>query len=146
MFGLDTTETILLVLLLMIIAFGISRWTERRNVARIYVGLDHITPIDVQVRAHDLIEAGKFRDAVTLIRKESQVTRQTAEEVAEILRDGGVLPGFPMFDETGLPTKVRKLIEAGSRKEAIFLARSTEDMSQNEAEAFVNSLSQDLTT
>jgi hypothetical protein len=112
-------------------------------VVRIYVGLDHITPVDVQVRAHDLIEAGRFRDAVELIRKKSEVSRRTAVEVAEVLRAGGVLPGFPVFDEGDLSTRVRKLIEAGSRKEAIFLARSTEDMSQSEAEAFVDSLSRE---
>ncbi|MGV9384377.1 hypothetical protein ACWDRB_51780 [Nonomuraea sp. NPDC003707] len=143
MFGLDAVESILLVLLLVIIGIGISRWMGRRKVVRIYVGLDHITPVGVQVRAHDLIEADRFRDAVELIRKESQVSRQTAVEVAEVLRAGGVLPGFPVFDEGDLSTRVRKLIEAGSRKEAVFLVRSTEDMSQPEAEAFVDSLSRE---
>jgi hypothetical protein len=45
-----------------------------------------------------------------------------------------------MLGEDDLPTKVRKLIEAGSRKEAVFLVRSTEDMSRSEAEAFVDAL------
>ncbi|MFI7133953.1 hypothetical protein ACIBQ1_50330 [Nonomuraea sp. NPDC050153] len=136
-------ESILLVLLLLIIGIEIRRWIGRRKVVRIYVGLDHITPVDVQVRAHDLMEAGKFRGAVELIRKESQVSRRTAVEVAQVLRDGGVLPGFPVFDDGDLSTRVRKLIEAGNRKEAVFLARSTEDISQSEAEAFVDSLSRE---
>lgn len=146
MFDLDTVELLLLILLLLIIGIGIARWMGRRKVARMYVGLDHITPVDVQVRAHDLIETGKFRDAVELIHKESQVSRRTAMEVAEVLRAGGVLPGFPVFDEGDLSTRVRKLIEAGSRKETIFLAQSTEDMSQAEAEAFVDSLSREPNT
>ncbi|MEV4802784.1 hypothetical protein AB0K18_22460 [Nonomuraea sp. NPDC049421] len=97
--------------------------------------------MDVQVRAHDLIEEGRFHDAVDLIRKESQVSGPTALEVAKVLRAGEVLPGFPMFDEDDLLTRVRKLIDAGHRKQAVFLVRSTEDMSQSEAEAFVDSLS-----
>ncbi|GGO62638.1 hypothetical protein [Nonomuraea cavernae] len=143
MFGLETVESILLVLLLLVIGIGINRWIGRRKVVRIYIGLDHITPVDVQVRAHDLIEAGKFRGAVELIRKESQVSRRTAVEAAQVLRDGGILPGFPVFDDGDLSTRVRKLIKAGNRKEAVFLVRSTEDMSQSEAEAFVDSLSRE---
>ena len=146
MFGMNSMESFLLVTLLVLIGIGISRWIARLKVARIYVGLDHMTPVDVQVRAHDLIEAGRFRDAVTLIRKESQVSRATAMEVAEILRDGGVLPGFPVFDEDDLPAKVRKLLDTGSRKEAIFLTRSTEPMTAPEAEAFVNALSREPNT
>ncbi|GAA1748381.1 hypothetical protein ACBR40_12545 [Nonomuraea sp. AD125B] len=140
MFGLDTEESLLLILLLMIVGTGISRWAARRKVAQIYIGLDHITPVGVQVRAHDLIEAGRFRDAVKLVRKESQVSRRTAVEVANVLRDGGVLPGFPVFDQGDLSAQVRALIAAGSRKEAVFLVRTTEDMSQAEAEAFIDSL------
>jgi hypothetical protein len=141
MFGLDALESILLVLLLVILGLGISRWMGQRKASRIYVGLDLMTPVDVQVRAHDLIEAGRFHDAVDLIRKESQVSGPTALEVAKVLRAGGVLPGFPVFDEDDLPTRIRKLIEAGHRKQAVFLARSTENMSQPEAEAFVDALS-----
>ncbi|GAA3702770.1 hypothetical protein GCM10022224_080710 [Nonomuraea antimicrobica] len=146
MFGLDTVTSILLILLLVIVGVGIGRWARRRRVTRIYVGLDHITPVDVQVRAHDLIEAGRFSDAVELIRAESQVSRQIAVEVAEVLRGGGVLPGFPVFDEGDLTTRVRRLLEAGNRKQAVFLTRSTEEMSQAEAEAFVDSLSREPNT
>lgn len=46
-----------------------------------------------------------------------------------------------MLDEDDLPTRIRKLIEADHRKQAVFLTRSTEDMSQTDAEAFVDSLS-----
>ncbi|MCP2347289.1 hypothetical protein [Nonomuraea roseoviolacea] len=141
MFGLTTVELILLVLLLAILVIGASRWVGRRKVARISVGLDHLTPVDVQVRAHDLIEANRFRDAVELIRQESQVSQRTAVEVARVLRDGGVLPGLPTIEEDDLPTRVRKLVEDGRRKEAVFLVRSTEDMSRPEAEEFVESLS-----
>jgi hypothetical protein len=95
MFGLDTVESILLILLLVILGIGVSRWIGRRKVARVHIGLDHITPVDVQVRAHDLIEAGEFSDAIALISKESEVSRRTATEVAEVLRAGGILPGFP---------------------------------------------------
>ncbi|MEU5860073.1 hypothetical protein ABZ815_02795 [Nonomuraea sp. NPDC047529] len=136
-------DSILLVLLLLITGIGISRWIRQRKVTRIYVDLDFMTPVNVQVRAHDLIEAGRIRDAVALIQEESQVSRPTAVKVARVLRTGGVLPGFPVFDEGDLPTQVRKLIEAGNRKEAVFLARSSEDMSQSEAETFVDSLSRE---
>ncbi|QYC37681.1 hypothetical protein Nocox_00210 [Nonomuraea coxensis DSM 45129] len=140
MFGLDTTESLLLVLLLMIIGTGVSRWAARRKVVRIHIDLDHITPVDVQVRAHDLIGAGRFHDAVRLIRKESQVSRRTAMEVANVLRAGEVLPGFPVFDQGDLSDQVRALLAAGSRKQAVFLVRTTEDMSRAEAEAFVDAL------
>ncbi|MFI7105021.1 hypothetical protein ACIBK9_01810 [Nonomuraea sp. NPDC050227] len=143
MFGLDATNSILLALLLSILGIVISRWTRQRKVARIYVGLDFMTPVDVQVRAHDLIEADRIREAVALIRKESQVSWPTAVKVTRVLRAGGVLPGFPVFDDSDLPTRIRKLIEAGNRKEAVFLARSTEDMSQSEAETLVDSLSRE---
>ncbi|MGR6913398.1 hypothetical protein ACU635_04000 [[Actinomadura] parvosata] len=141
MFGLDALESILLVLLLVILGLAISRWTRQRKVSRIDVGLDLMTPVDVQARAHDLIEAGRFHDAVNLIRKESQVSGPTALQVAKMLRAGEVLPGFPVLDEDDLPTRIRKLVEAGDHKQAVFLVRSTEDMSQSEAEAFVDSLS-----
>lgn len=141
MFGLDALESLLLVLLLVLLGLGISQWMGRRRVSRVYVGLDLMTPVDVQVRAHDLIEAGRFHDAVNLVRKESQVSGPTALEVAKVLRAGGVLPSFPVLDEDDLPTRIRKLIEAGHQKQAVFLARSTEDMSQTEAQAFVDSLS-----
>ncbi|YCK33359.1 hypothetical protein ACNF49_04400 [Actinomadura sp. ATCC 39365] len=143
MFGLNTMESILLILLLVITGIGISRWVGQRKVTRIYVGLDLMTPVDVQVRAHDLIEAGRTRDAIALIQEKSQVSRPTAVKVARVLRTGGVLPGFPVFDEGDLPTRVRKLIESGNRKEAVFLVRSTEDMSQSEAETFIDSLSRE---
>jgi hypothetical protein len=80
-----------------------------------------------------------------LISKESQVSHQTAIKVAEALRAGDVLPDFPMPWEGDLTTRVRKLVAAGNRKEAVFLARSHENMSQSEAEAFVSSLSQEPT-
>ncbi|MEV0625794.1 hypothetical protein ACI2LC_11995 [Nonomuraea wenchangensis] len=140
MFGLGTEESLLLILLLMTAGTGVSRWATRRKVTQINIGLDHITPVGVQARAHDLIEAGRYYHAVKLIRKESQASLRTAVEVANVLRDGGVLPGFPVSDQGDLSAQVRALIAAGSRKEAVFLVRTTEDMSQAEAEAFVDSL------
>ncbi|GAA3160248.1 hypothetical protein GCM10010466_58910 [Planomonospora alba] len=107
---------------------------------RVHIDLGLVTPIGVQVRAHDLIEAGKFMDAVELIRKESQVSQDEAEEVAKTLRAGHVLPDFPMPWEGDLATRARRLIAADRRKEAVFLARSMGDMDPSEAEAFVDSL------
>jgi len=106
--------------------------------AEVQVDLDLITPIHVQVRAHDLLEAGEYAAAVELIRKESQVSRWEAEEVAKALQAGHVLPDFPMPWEGDLSTRVLKLVTAGRRKEAVFLVRSHEDMSRPEAEAFVD--------
>jgi hypothetical protein len=140
MFGLDQLQPALLLLLLLIIALGIRGWRSSRNVVRVHIDLDMITPIDVQVRAHDLIEAGRFSDAVDLISKESQVSRESAEDVAKTLQAGHVLPDFPTLSEDDLPTRVRNLVSDGRRKEAVFLVRSRENMSQAKAEAFIDAL------
>ncbi|MGS2644350.1 hypothetical protein [Streptosporangium sp. LJ11] len=140
MFDLDQVRLILFLLLLMIVGFGIRHWRARSNVVRVHIDLGLVTPVGVQVRAHDLIEAGRFTDAIELIRKESQVSQDEAEDVAKTLRAGHVLPDFPMPWEGDLPTRVRNLVSAGRRKEAVFLVRSKEGMSQPKAEAFVDSL------
>ncbi|MFF5205306.1 hypothetical protein [Streptosporangium sp. NPDC000396] len=136
MFGLDQTQ---LILLLLIIGVGIRRWRARPGVVRVHIDLGLITPIEIQVRAHDLIEADRFADAVELISEESQVSRDEADDVAKALRAGRVLPDFPMPWEDDLPTRVPNLVSADRRKEAVFLVRSKEGMSQAKAEAFVDS-------
>ncbi|MEU4695880.1 hypothetical protein [Nonomuraea dietziae] len=140
MFDSGRLPLILLLLLLVIIGLGIRQWRSRRNTVRIHVDLGLVTPIEVQVRAHDLIETGRFEDAIKLISRESQVSRSEAEDVAKTLRAGHVLPDFPMPWEGDLPTRVRKLVADGRRKEAVFLVRSKENVSQVDAEAFVDSL------
>ncbi|MEW9555635.1 hypothetical protein [Nonomuraea sp. NPDC050783] len=144
MFGLGAVESVFLALLLVVVGIGIGlgRRAGRRGTARISVNLGLMTPVGIQARAHDLIEAGRFAEAVKLIRKESQVSRRTATEVAQALRAGDVLPDLPMLQEGDLSSRVRALIADGRRKEAVFLARSHENMSPSEAEAFVDSLSQ----
>ncbi|NRQ31597.1 hypothetical protein HII36_07035 [Nonomuraea sp. NN258] len=139
MFGMTPGETFLVILLIAIVGVGV----RRRRVGRVHVDLGFITPIGVQVRAHDLIEAGRFADAVRLIRKESQVPRRTAVAVAQALRAGEVLPDFPMAWDGDLADRVRELLAAGNRKEAVFLTRITEDLGLSEAEAFVDSLARE---
>jgi hypothetical protein len=140
MFDSGRLPLILLLLLIGIIGLGIRQWRSRRNTVRIHIDLGLVTPIEVQVRAHDLIEMGRFEDAITLISRESQVSRSEAEDVAKALRAGHVLPDFPMPWEGDLPTRVRKLVADGRRKEAVFLVRSKENMGQFDAESFVDSL------
>ncbi|MEV7801924.1 hypothetical protein AB0O28_03125 [Microbispora sp. NPDC088329] len=139
MFDLGPLQLILFLLFLVVLGWGIREWRFRREVVQAHVDLGLITPIGVQVRAHDLLEAGRYADAVKLIRKESQVSRKEAEDVAKALQAGQVLPDFPMPWEGDLSTRVRMFVSSGRRKEAVFLVRSQEDMSQSEAEAFVDS-------
>ncbi|MFC4014417.1 hypothetical protein ACFOY2_44850 [Nonomuraea purpurea] len=140
MLGLGATELVFLVVPIAILALGVGLWLARRRAAHTYLDLDLLTPIEVQARAHDLIEVGRFDDAVELIRKESRVSSHTAEQVANALLAGHVLPGVPTMEEDDLPTTIRRLVAEGRRKQAVFLARSHEDMSRSEAEAFVDSL------
>lgn len=140
MFDLGQVQLILFLLLLVIVGLGIRQWRTRSNVVRVHIDLGLVTPIGIQVRAHDLIEADRFADAVELIREESQVSQDEAEDVAKALQAGHVLPDFPMPWEGDLPTRVRNLVSAGRRKEAVFLVRSKEGMSRPKAEAFVDSL------
>ncbi|MEU6713891.1 hypothetical protein ABZ897_20665 [Nonomuraea sp. NPDC046802] len=140
MLGLGATELVFLLVPIAVLALGVGLWLARRRAAHTYLDLDLLTPIEVQARAHDLIEVGRFDDAVELIRKESRVSPHTAEQVANALLAGHVLPGVPTMEEDDLPTTIRRLVAEGRRKQAVFLARSHEDMSRSEAEAFVDSL------
>ncbi|GAA0967896.1 hypothetical protein GCM10009555_012330 [Acrocarpospora macrocephala] len=98
-----------------------------------------MTPIEVQARAHDLIEAGKFAEAVKTIAEESQVSRQEATEVANVLRGGHLVPDFPGRWPDDLSDSIRALLHENKRKQAIFLVRSEKDLSAADAEAFIRS-------
>lgn len=68
------------------------------------------------------------------------ISQPDAEEVAKALRAGQVLPDFPMLDKEDLSVRVRDLVAAGHRKEAVFLVRSEEKMRQRAVEGFVDSV------
>jgi hypothetical protein len=77
-----------------------------------------------QVRAHDLIESGNFRQAVRVLRKQAQLGRSEARDAASRLRSGAALPDFPMPGGPDLASRVRIFRDSGRRKEAIFAVRS----------------------
>jgi hypothetical protein len=140
MFGLDQVQLALILLLFVIIWLGVRRRRTKRGVAQVHIKLYLFTPIGIQVRAHDLIEAGRFADAVKLISEESEISQPEAEEVARALRAGHVLPDLPMLEKEDLPVRVRDLVADDRRKEAVFLVRIEEKMRQRAAEAFVDSV------
>ena len=100
-----------------------------------------VVPIAIQVHVHDLIEAGDVRKATRVLLSEGQLNRAEAAQAVEVLRSGGVLPDFPIPDQTDLATRARALRDSGRRKHAIFTVRSErDDMGPDDAEAFVDSL------
>jgi hypothetical protein len=105
---------------------------------RVYYQLPLFVPIAIQVRAHDLIETGDFRQAARVLRKQAQLRRSEAVEAASVLQSGDVLPDFPMPDQADLTVRVRDLRESGRRKEAVFMVRSERETSIAEAESFVD--------
>ncbi|MFC0507634.1 hypothetical protein [Micromonospora costi] len=114
------------------------RWRPVR--IRVFYELPLFVPVDIQVRAHDLIESGSFRQAVRVLRKQAQLDRSEAKVAASRLRSGEVLPDFPMPGGPDLASRVQGLRDSGRRKEAIFAVRSERNVGPVEAEAFVDSV------
>lgn len=79
--------------------------------------------VDIQVQAHDLIEAGKPIRALLLLKRKAQLSWPEALDAAAILKSGQVLSEWPL-DRTDLATRARDLRDAGRRKEAIFTVRA----------------------
>lgn len=96
--------------------------------------------VDKQVEAHDLIEEGKFSKAAKVLRKKAGLSRREARDTVETLRSGGVLPEWPMPGKADLSVRVAELKAAGRRKEALFLVRIEQQVSEAEAEKFVRSI------
>lgn len=113
-----------------------SGWRPLR--VRVGYQLPLLVPIAIQVRAHDLIEAGDHRQAVRVLRKQAQLRRSEAVEAALVLRSGDVLPDFPMLDQPDLAVRARELRDSGRRKEAIFTVRSELGIGDSEAASYVD--------
>lgn len=92
------------------------------------------------VSPHDLIEAGEFDQAVTLIRKAGQVSRSEAWQTASMLRDGFVGHDFPARWPEDLTEPVRRFLGEGRRKAAVFLVRIEKGMDAEQAEQFVSAI------
>lgn len=140
MYDLDPLKSILVLALIGLIVLGLRSWRQRRNRVRIYIPMPLFTPVEIQAKAHDLIEAGQFDDAVKVLKKEAQVSGPDALAAARALRRGELLPDFPgrwPEDPTG---PVTEFLAEGQRKAAVFLIRDQKQLSPTEAEAFVDSL------
>lgn len=111
----------------------------RRRYVTVHYEMPIFVPIAIQVRAHDLIEAGQLREAARVLAKQAQLPRRDAAEAAEVLRSGGVLADFPMPDRADLKVRVQELRDSGRRKEAVFTVRSERKLTTADAEAVVES-------
>ncbi|MFI6387063.1 hypothetical protein ACIBHY_52625 [Nonomuraea sp. NPDC050547] len=140
MFDLDPVKSILVLALIGLIVLGLRAWRHRRNRVRIYIPMPLFTPVEIQAKAHDLIEAGQFDDAVKVLKKEAQVSGPDALAAARALRRGELLPDFPGRWPEDLTGPVTELLAEGQRKAAVFLIRDQKQFSPTEAEAFVDSL------
>jgi hypothetical protein len=80
--------------------------------------------VDIQVQAHDLIEAGRPIRALLLLRRKAHLSWTEARDAAAILKSGQVLPEWPRPDRTDLARRARDLRDEGRRKAAIFTVRA----------------------
>ncbi|MFI6505929.1 hypothetical protein [Nonomuraea typhae] len=140
MFDLDPVKSILALALIGLIVVGARAWRRRGNRVRTFIPIPLFTPVEIQAKAHDLIEAGQFDEAVKLLKKEAEVSGPDALHMARTLRRGELMPDFPgrwPEDPTG---PVTEFLAEGQRKAAIFLIRDQKQLSPAEAETFVDSL------
>ncbi|MEV4888492.1 hypothetical protein AB0K48_03750 [Nonomuraea sp. NPDC055795] len=140
MFDLDLTKSILVLALIGLIVLGVRGWRASRNRVRIYVPMPLFTPVEIQAKAHDLIEAGQFDAAVKFLKKEAQISGPAALAAARDLRRGELLPDFPGRWPEDLTGPVTEFLAEGQRKAAVFLVRDQKQLSPVEAETFVDSL------
>ncbi|MEV1176488.1 hypothetical protein [Nonomuraea sp. NPDC049784] len=140
MFDLDPVKSILALALIGLVVLGLRAWRQRRNRVRIYIPMPLFTPVEIQAKAHDLIEAGQFDDAVKVLKKEAQVSGPDALAAARALRRGELLPDFPGRWPEDLTGPVTEFLAEGQRKAAVFLIRDQKQLGPTEAEAFVDSL------
>ncbi|TYB50917.1 hypothetical protein FXF51_54595 [Nonomuraea sp. PA05] len=98
------------------------------------------TPVEIQAKAHDLIEAGRFDEAVKVLEEEAQVSGREALDAARTLRRGELLPDFPGRWPEDLTGPVTEFLAEGQRKAAVFLVRDRRRLGPAEAEAFVDAL------
>jgi hypothetical protein len=137
---LDPVKSILVLALIGLIVLGMRAWRQRRNGVRIYVPMPLFTPVEIQAKAHDLIEAGRFDAAVKVLKKEAQVSGPDALDAARALRRGELLPDFPGRWPEDLAGPVIEFLSEGQRKAAVFLVRDQKQLSPAEAETFVDAL------
>lgn len=140
MFDLDLMKSILVLALIGLIVLGVRGWRAGRNRVRIYVPMPLFTPVEIQAKAHDLIEAGQFDAAVKVLKQEAQISGPDALAAARDLRRGELLPDFPGRWPEDLTGPVTEFLAEGQRKAALFLVRDQKQLSPVEAETFVDSL------
>ncbi|MCP2356765.1 hypothetical protein HD597_003785 [Nonomuraea thailandensis] len=140
MFDLDPVKSILVLALIGLIVLGSRVWRRRRNGVRVSMPMPLFTPVEIQAKAHDLIEAGRFDEAVKVLKKEAEVSGPDALAAARALRRGELLPDFPGRWPEDLTGPVTEFLAQGQRKAAVFLVRDQKRLGPAEAETLVDSL------